>query len=71
MLADPRAALAGGMDGWPDRAEDPRSLHDAPVAAVEARGDGAEIATEADGDGIAVYDRDMGAAGRCDAGLSS
>jgi hypothetical protein len=30
-LADLRAALAGGMDGWLDSAEDPQSLHDAPV----------------------------------------
>ena len=70
-LADLRAALAGGMDGWPDRAEDPRSLHDAPVAAVEARGGGAETVAEADGGGIAIYHRDMGTAGRRYAGLSS
>lgn len=29
MLADLCAALAEGMDGWSDRAEDPQSLHDA------------------------------------------
>ena len=29
MLADLRAALAGGMGGWQDRAEDPQSLHGA------------------------------------------
>ncbi len=70
-LADLRAALAGGMDGWPDRAEDPRSLHDAPMAVVEARGGGAETVAEANGGGIAVYHRDMGTVGRRHAGLSS
>ena len=71
MLADLRAALAEGMGGWPDRAEDPQSLHDALMAASEARSGGAEIVAEADGDGLAVYDRDMGTAGRRYAGLSS
>ena len=71
MLADLRAALAEGMDGWPDRAEDPQSLHDALMAVIEARSGGAEIVAEADGDGITVYDRDMGTAGRRYAGLSS
>ena len=71
MLADLRAALAEGMDGWPDRAEDPQSLHDALMAVIEARSGGAEIVAEADGDGITVYDRDMGTAGRRHARLSS
>ncbi len=71
MLADLRAALAEGMDGWPDRAEDPQSLHDALMAVIEARSGGAEIVAEADGDGITVYDRDMGTAGRRYAGLPS
>jgi hypothetical protein len=71
MLADLRAALDEGMDGWPDRAEDPQSLHDALMAVIEARSGGAEIVAEADGDGITVYDRDMGTAGRRYAGLSS
>ena len=71
MLADLRAALAEGMDGWPDRAEDPQSLHDALMAAIEARSGSAEIVAEADGDGITIYDRDMGRAGRRYAGLSS
>ena len=71
MLADLRAALDEGMDGWPDRAEDPQSLHDALMAAIEARSGGAEIVAEADGGGITVYDRDMGTAGRRYAGLSS
>ena len=71
MLADLRAALAGGMGGWRDRAEDPQSLHDALMAVIEARGGGAEIVAEADGNGITVYDRDMGTAGRRHPGLSS
>ena len=72
MLADMRAAVAEGMEAWADRAEDPQSLHDALLAAIEARsGGGAEIVAEADGDGITVYDRDMGTAGRRYAGLSS
>ncbi len=70
-LADLRAALAGGMDGWQDRAEDPQSLHDALRAVIEARGGGAEIVAEADANGITVHDRDMGTAGRRYAGLSS
>ena len=70
-LADQRAALAGGMDDWPDRAEDPRSLQDAPMAAVEARGGGAETVGEADGGGIAAHDRGTGTAGRRYAALSS
>ena len=64
-------AAPGRMDGWPDRAEDPQSLHDALMAVIEARSGGAEIVAEADGDGITVYDRDMGTAGRRYAGLSS
>ena len=71
MLADLRAALAEGMDGWPDRAEGPHSLHDAFMAVIEARSGGAELVAEADGNGITVYDRDMGTAGRRHAGLSS
>lgn len=70
-MAAPGRTLAGGMDGWPDRAEDPQSLHDALMAVIEARSGGAEIVAEADGDGITVYDRDMGTAGRRYAGLSS
>ena len=70
-LADLRAAPAGGIDGRPDRAEDPRSLQDAPMAAVEARGGGAEAVAEADGGGIALYHRDMGTVGRRHAGLPS
>ena len=70
-LADQRAAPAGGMDGWPDRAEDPRSLQDAPMAVVEARGGGAETVAEAGGGGIAAHDRDTGTAGRRYAALSS
>ncbi len=71
MLADMRAAVAEGMEAWADRAEDPQSLHDALMAMIEARGGGAEIVAEADADGITVYDRDMGRAGRRYAGLSS
>jgi hypothetical protein len=71
LLADMRAAMAEGMDAWSDRAEDPQSLHDALTAMIEARSGGAEIVAEADGDGITVYDRDMGTAGRRYAGLSS
>ncbi len=71
MLADLRAALAEGMGGWADRAEDPLSLHDALMAAIEARSGGAETVAEADGDGLTVHDRDMGTAGRRYAGLSS
>ena len=41
------------------------------LAVIEARSGGAEIVAEADGDGITVYDRDMGTAGRRYAGLSS
>ena len=44
-LADLRAALAGGMGGWPDRAEDPQSLRDALMAVIDARSGGAEIVT--------------------------
>ena len=71
MLADMRAAVAEGMEAWADRAEDPQSLHDALMAMIEARSGGAEIVAEADGDGITVYDRDMGRAGRRYAGLPS
>jgi hypothetical protein len=71
MLADMRAAVAEGMEAWADRAEDPQSLHDALMAVIEAQSGGAEIVAEADGDGITVYDRDMGTAGRRYAGLSS
>jgi hypothetical protein len=71
MLADPRAALAEGMDGWQDSVGDPQSLRDAFMAVIEARSGGAEIVAEADGDGITVHDRDMGTAGRRYAGLSS
>ncbi len=52
MLADLRAALAEGMDGRQDRAEDPQSFHDALMAVIEARSGGAELVAEADGDGI-------------------
>ncbi len=41
------------------------------MAVTEARSGGAEIVAEADADGLAVYDRDMGTAGRRYAGLSS
>ena len=41
------------------------------MAMIEAQSGGAEIVAEADGDGITVYDRDMGTAGRRYAGLSS
>ena len=65
MLADLRAALAEGMDGWPDRAEGPHSLHDAFMAVIEARSGGAEHVAEADGDGItsttATWARRVGA----------
>ena len=71
MLADMRAAVAEGMEAWADRAEDPQSLHDALMAMIEAQSGGSEIVAEADGDGITVYDRDMGTAGRRYAGLSS
>ena len=71
MLAALGAALAEGMDGRQDRAEDPQSFHDALMAVIEARSGGAEIVAEADRDGITVYDRDMGTAGRRYAGLSS
>ena len=71
MLADMRAAVAAGMEAWADRAEDPQSLHDALMAMIEAQSGGAEIVAEADGDGITVYDRDMGTVGRRYAGLSS
>ena len=71
MLADLRAALAEGVDGWPHRAQDPLSLYGALMAVIEARCGGAEIVAEADGDGITVYDRDMGTAGLRHAGLPS
>ena len=64
MLADLRAAPAEGMDGWQDSVGDPPSLHGALMAVIEARSGGAEIVAEADGDGITVYDRDMGTAGQ-------
>ena len=63
-LADLRAALAEGMGGWQDSVGDPQSLHDALMAVIEARSGGAEIVAGAYGDGLAVYDRDMGTARR-------
>lgn len=71
MPADLRTALAEGMCGWQDSVGDPQSMHGAFMAVIEARSGGAEIVTEADGDGLTVYDRGMGKAGRRHAGLSS
>ena len=64
-------APAEGMDGWQDSVGDPQSLYDAFMAVIVARSGGAEIVAEADGDGITVYDSDMGTASRRYAGLSS